>query len=194
MPSFALHPRFARRLPDPFSNSTHGTERHIFFVPVKDLPAGISLDPSPRAPNTRWDVYKEVQASLLDQNGTPGTFHLKNRGITILARHVEKIEENEYQIDIDEGQGIMDGAHTYRLIIEAQQDKSIKLPARQFVRVEVITKLPTEWINEVSAALSTSIQGQRESLEHLQDALAWIKDELRDQRYFKAIADRKSVV
>lgn len=188
MPSFSLHPRFARRLPDPFSNSTHGTERHIFFVPVNEIPPGISLDPSPRTPNTRWDIYKEVQASLLNQSGTPGTFHLKNRGITILARHVEKIDESEYQIDLDEGQGILDGAHTYRLIIEAQQDKSVKLPQKQFVRIEVVTKLPSEWVTEVSAALSTSIQGQRDSMKHLQDALQWIKDELRDQRYFKSIA------
>lgn len=188
MPVFTLRPRFARRLPDPFSNTTHGTERHIFFVPVADVPAGISLDPSPRIPNTRWDVYKEVQASLLDQNGTPGTFHLKNRGITIIAQHVEKIDENEYQIELGDGQGILDGAHTYRLIVETKQDRSIELPSRQFVRVEVITKLPEDWVAEVSAALSTSIQGQRATLEHLQDALAWIKDELKDQRYFDSIA------
>jgi hypothetical protein len=188
MPRVTLHPRFARRLPDPFSNSTHGTERHIFFVAVDDLPPGISLNPSPRSPLTRWDVYNEVKASLLNQSGTPGTFHLKNRGITILARNVEKIEDSEYVIDLADGQGIVDGAHTYRLIIEAKQDRSLKLPRQQYVKVEIITQLPQDWVTEVSAGLNTSIQGQRNNLEHLQDALGWIREELSDQRYFKLIA------
>lgn len=183
-----LHPRFARRLPDPFSNSTHGTERHIFFVSVGELPAGISLEPSPRALKTRWDIYKEVQSSLLDQNCTPGTFHLKNRGITILAHHVDKLEENEYQIEFDEGHGIIDGALTYRLIIEAQQDPNVVLPRRQFVKLEVITKVPQEWTSEISTALNTSMQAQRDSLIHLQEALQWMKDELADEPYFKSIA------
>lgn len=183
-----LRPRFARRLPDPFSNSTHGTERHIFFVSVADLPAGIALDPSPRALKTRWDIYKEVQNSLLDIDCTPGTFHLKNRGITIIARHVDKLEENEYQIEFDTGHGVIDGAHTYRLITEAQQDPNVVLPKRQFVKVEVITKVPNEWIGEISGALNTSIQAQRSSLAHLQEALQWIKDELQSEPYFKSIA------
>jgi hypothetical protein len=183
-----LHPRFARRLPDPFSNSTHGTERHIFFVRVHDLPAGLSLDPSPRALKTRWDIYKEVQASLLDQDCTPGTFHLKNRGITIVARHVEKIDENEYQIELGEGHGVVDGAHTYRLILETRQDPHIELPRQQFVRIEVVTKVPQAWIPEIAGALNTSIQGQRNSLAHLQDALQWMKDELQNEKYCRSIA------
>jgi hypothetical protein len=60
MPKVKIETRLARRFPDPFSNSAHATERHIFFVPVKSLPAAIALDPAPRAPKTRWDVYKEV--------------------------------------------------------------------------------------------------------------------------------------
>ena len=188
MPKITLRPRFARRLPDPFANTSHGTERHIFYVRVTDLPVGISLDPSPRVPNTRWDVYKEVQASLLDQDCSPGIFHLKNQGITIVARDVEKIEENEYQIDLDDDDGVIDGAHTYRLIIEAKQSSSIKLPRQQYVKVEIITRAPKEWLAEISGGLNTSIQGQRDSLHSLQQPLEWLKDELRDQKYFKSIA------
>jgi hypothetical protein len=183
-----LRPRFARRLPDPFSSSTHGTERHIFFVAVGDLPAGISLDPGPRVPMTRWDIYEEVQASLLDRNCTPGIFHLKNRGITMVAKHVEKIDDNEYAIDFGSGHGVIDGVHTYRAIIESKNDRSIKLPAQQFVKVEVITNIPDEWLSEISGALNTSIQGQQDSMLHLHDALQWIKDELKDQRYASSIA------
>lgn len=188
MESIILHPRFARRLPDPFYNSTHGTERHVFFVPVADVPAGISLDPSPHATKTRWDVYRQVQNSLLDKDCTPGTFHLKNRGITIIAREVHKIEEDEYQIYFDRGHGVIDGSHTYRLILEAQQDRQVDLPKQQFVKIEILTKVPNEWVTEVSEGLNTSIQGQADSLEHLGEAVQWIKDELSAEKYFKSIA------
>lgn len=188
MDTIVIHPRFARRLPDPFYSSTHGTERHIFFVPVADVPAGISLEPSPHAAKTRWDVYKEVQNSLLDMDCTPGTFHLKNRGITIIARAVSKIEENEYQIELGPNHGVIDGSHTYRLILEAQQNRQVHLPRKQFVKIEVLTKVPDEWIAEVSAGLNTAIQGQADSLEHLGDAVQWIKDELAPQKYYKSIA------
>jgi len=186
--TIVIHPRFARRLPDPFYSSTHGTERHIFFVPVSDVPVGIPLDPSPHAAKTRWDVYKEVQSSLLDMDCTPGTFHLKNRGITIIARAVSKIEENEYQIELAAGHGVVDGSHTYRLILEAQQNRQVDLPKQQFVKIEVLTKVPDDWIAEISGGLNTSIQGQSDSLEHLTDSVKWIKDELSTQRYYKSIA------
>ncbi len=187
MSSVTLHVRLARRLPDPLSNSQHGTERHIFFVPVSAVPSGISTDPSPRS-TRRWDVYKDVQASLLNRNCTPGTFHLKNRGITIVARRVEKIEENEYVLDFGPGQGIIDGANTYAVIRDAIKDMPKEIPKQQFVRLEVITKLPEEWVGEVAGALSTSIQAQSDSMRHLVDALGWLREELQDRHYFKAIS------
>lgn len=188
MDAIVIHPRYARKISDPLSHSTHATERHVFFVAVTDVPAGISLDPSPHATKTRWDVYKQVQASLLDQDCTPGTFHLKNRGITVVAREVHKIEENEYQLQFGPGHGIIDGAHTYRLILEAQQNRQLDLPKKQFVKIEVLTHVPDEWLEELATGLNTSIQGQSDSLEHLGDAVQWLKDELSSQRYYKTIA------
>lgn len=187
MPSFTLNVRVARRLPDPLSNSTHATERHIFFVPVRSLPPGLPTDPSPRSAR-RWDIYKEVRASLLNQNCVPGSFHLKNRGITIVARAVEKLEENEYEVHIGSGQGVVDGANTYAVIREALADKSIEVPAQQFVKVEVITRLPETWVAEIANALNTSMQSQPDSMRHLAEAVGWLRDELADRRYFKSIA------
>ncbi len=187
MSTVTLTVRLARRLPDPLSNSTHGTERHIFFVPVRALPTNIPTGPVPRAVR-RWDVYKQVQASLLDQNCTPGTFHLKNQGITIVARAVEKMEENEYAIHLGEGQGVIDGAQTYAVIRETKRDKAVQLPKQQFVRVEVITKLPDGWTGEVAAALNASMQTSADTLRHLSDALGWLRDELASRPYFASIA------
>jgi hypothetical protein len=67
-----------RRSIDPLSNATPAIERNVLFIPVTDLPSGIAMAAGMKTPKTRWDVYRDVQASLLDKNCTPGTFHLKN--------------------------------------------------------------------------------------------------------------------
>ena len=188
MPTVKLRPRFIRRSIDPLGNSTPAIERNVLFVPVTDLPAGIAMAAGMKTPKTRWDVYRDVQASLLDKNCTPGTFHLKNRGITIVARDLRKIEEDEYDLDLNPGQGIVDGSHTYRLILEMQQNPDVTLPKKQFVKVEVLTRVPDDWVSEMAGALNTSILAYTDSLLVLQDALAWIREELRSEPYYKTIA------
>ena len=187
MPSVTLPVRLARRVGDPLSHSDHAIERYVFFVPVRSLPTNLATGPAPRS-SRRWDVYKQVRASLLDQEGTPGTFHLKNRGITIIARGVEKDDEHTYDLDIADGQGIIDGAETYAVIREALRDREVEVPAQQFVRVEVITRLPEAWVAEVSGALNASIRSQADTTRHLAEALGWLREELRDRRYFGRIA------
>jgi hypothetical protein len=186
--TIVFKPRFARRLPDPFFNTTHGSERHIFFVPVAELPAGISLEPGPRNPGTRWDIFKEAQASLLDIDCTPGTFHLKNRGILLVAKEVRKVDEDEYEVVFGEGHGLIDGYHTYRLIGDAQRDPNIELPTKQYVKVEILTNIPAEWLQEICLGLNTPIQSHADSLSGLTGALQWLKDELKSEPYFKSIA------
>jgi len=183
-----LRPRFVRRLPGPFYNTSQGTERHIFFVAVSDVPNGISLEPAPRNPKVRWDVYKDVQSSLLDVDCTPRTFHLKNAGITIAAREVKKVDDDEYEIKLGNGHGIINGALTYRLICDALRDPELEIPTEQYVKIEILTRVPDEWIGEVSSGLNASMQGQAESLAALSDALAWIRSDLKDEPYFGALA------
>jgi len=188
VPTVKLRPRFYRRSIDPFSNQAQALERHVLFVPVTDLPAGITAAAGMKTPKTRWDVYRDVQASLLDKNGTPGTFHLKNRGITIVARDLRKIEEDEFDLDWNPGQGIVDGGHTYRLILEMQQNPDVVLPKKQFVKIEVLTRVPDDWVSEMTGALNTPILSYTDSLLTLQDALAWIRDDLKGEPYYKTIA------
>ncbi len=188
MPTVKLRPRFIRRSIDPLGNGTPAIERHVLFVPVTDVPAGIAMAAGMKTPKTRWDVYRDVQASLLDKHCTPGTFHLKNRGITIVARDLRKIEEDEYDLDLSPGQGIVDGSHTYRLILETQQNPDVTLPKKQFVKMEVLTRIPDDWVAEMAGALNTSILAYTDSLLVLQDALTWIRDELKSEPYYKTIA------
>src|SRR5262245_45044957 len=108
----------ARRLKHP---TYPEIEKHEFTVRAKDLPLGIRSDANARAPvglNRR--VYREVNDSLLNRFAFPGIFDLMNKGITILANKVRRIDEHNYEIELVAGQGIVDGGHTYKIICDAQ--------------------------------------------------------------------------
>ena len=181
--SFTFPVRFARRIPDPIFNNA---ERHIFIVAAKDVPQGLSLDPNARTPNIRRRVYKEVEESLLNRDGEPSTFHLKNKGITLIARSVTKKTEESYNVTFGSGHGIVDGGHTYTLVTEHLGDPS--LPHDQYVKFEILTGIPDDWVPEIAGGLNTSVQVQEKSLLDLEGAFDWIKKELAGEPYYKEIA------
>src|ERR1700733_4963987 len=106
MKSFYFSAPLARRIPDPLFKNVHGLERHLFVVPVRTMPRDLPLDPNARRPNTNRRVYKLVEQSLLNKSGEPGTFHLKNKGITIIASRVEARGSDKYEIFLEPGHGI----------------------------------------------------------------------------------------
>lgn len=178
---------FARRIPDPNFKDEHGLERHLFVVPVKGVPKGIPLDPNARRPKTSKRVYQKVKASLFNQDCEPGTFHLKNKGITIIAQSVNVVGKDTYEIVMLNGaHGIVDGGHTYTIISEAEN--SPDLPENQFVCIEVRVGVPESWIPEIAGGLNTSVQVQDMSLDNLSNAFQWIKDELKGAPYYPKIA------
>ena len=97
---FVFKSQFVRRIPDPVFHKSYGIERHIFMVPVRAMPMDLPLDPNARLPgNTRRRVYREIENSLLNSgDNLPGTFHLKHKGITIVADSVKKLNDNEYAV------------------------------------------------------------------------------------------------
>lgn len=182
-----LRADFARRIPDPNFKDSHNLERHFFVVRVGDLPVGIPLDPNARAPKTSKRVYRNVTASLFDIECEPGTFHLKNKGITVIAESVKQLGNNEYEIAMVNGtHGIVDGGHTYTIITESQL--SDDLPEDQFVTIEVRVGVPLDWIPDIARGLNTSVQVQDMSLDHLAGRFDWLKDELKSAPYFHLIA------
>jgi hypothetical protein len=177
----------ARRIPDPNFKELHGLERHMFVVPVRSLPKGLPLDPNARRPKTSKRVYQKVESSLFDRDCEPGTFHLKNKGITIIAQSVNQIAKDNYEIVMLNGvHGIVDGGHTYTLITDAQA--SSELPENQYVNVEVRIGVPQNWIPDIAGGLNTSVQVQDMSLDNLAGAFQWIKDELKSAPYYSKIA------
>lgn len=183
----SMRAALARRLPDPNFKSIHNMERHLFVVQVGDVPADLPLDPNARSPKTSKRVYQKVRESLLNRDCEPGTFHLKNKGITIVAESVRQVNDNVYEIKLLNGvHGIVDGGHTHSIIASANQQG--ETPENQFVNIEVRTGMPDLWIPEIAGGLNTSVQVQDMSLDHLAGNFDWIKEELRKEKYYSKIA------
>ena len=181
-------PVIARRIPDPVFKSQFNTERHLFVMNVKDLPLNISTDPNARTANINKQVYKVVEDSLLNrQDGAyPNSFHLKNKGITIIAQSVEQHGEKDYKVSLDIHHGIVDGGHTYKLICDHINDGD--LPDNQYVNVEIRTGIQQEWIKDISGGLNTGVQVQLSSLLNLEGQFEEIKTELQKYGFDKSIA------
>src|SRR5690349_10733751 len=126
----------SRRIPDPVFHKSHGISRYILFVPVRAIPGNIPLDPNARVPNLNKRVYKQIEDSLLNKDCEPNTFHLKHKGITLVAEKVESKIEGEFTVTIGDGQGVLDGGHTYALITGLLNQKK-ELPEEQFVKFEI---------------------------------------------------------
>jgi hypothetical protein len=184
---FVFHAPYARRLPDPIFKDSLGIDRHILFVPVTEVPEGLPMDANARVPNIRKRVYKDIEASLLNEDGEPGTFHLKHKGITLVASKVEALDKETFAVTVkDEEQGILDGGHTYTLITK---DRGLApVPSNQWVKFEILTNIPPEWIPEIAGGLNTSVQVQPMSLDNLAHDFDWVKAELKNEPYFDDIA------
>lgn len=162
-------------------------EKHYFLVRASDLPSGIRTDANARDPkglNRR--VYREVQQSLMARESTvEGTFDLMNKGIVCLAEKVRRIDDNNYELTINDGQGIVDGGHTYKIICDAQDDP--ELPSEQFVEFQVRTGVDRDLITDIARGLNTGIQVKDHSIANLDGKFDWIKDELRNESYVDRI-------
>jgi hypothetical protein len=166
-------------------------EKHTFTVRAKDMPSGIRTDANARdATGLNRRVYREVNESLFNRFAFPGIFDLMNKGITILADKVRRIDDHTYELDLVDGQGIVDGGHTYKIICDAQDDPN--LPDDQHVDVHVRTGVDEEMISEIARGLNTGMQVKQHSLDDLADKFEWVKEELQGEAYFKSIAWRES--
>lgn len=194
MKAISMKARFARRFPDPVHPSI---ERHVMFVAVTDVPPDIPREPNPREQNIDRGIWKDIRLHLLNQEGVANSFHLKNKGITIIADRVEKKSDDIYELVLDETQGIVDGGHTYQLIQDSlddirQHNEDEESEINQYVKIEVVTGLDPNLIVEVAGGLNTAIQVQKMSLHNLDKGFDWIKAELKDKPYFDEIAFREN--
>jgi hypothetical protein len=169
------------------------------FVNINDLPLDIPLDPDPRAPKITGAVPKRIVASL---ESNDGKFHLKNRGITISAKHCEfDNKKNELAVDIphDEDQfGILDGAHTYACIGSAIGEERSRIAKKiaantngkahptneqlrvfpdQFVHLEILEKIEAD-LADIAEARNFSVALKAWTLANYRDKFNWLLEAL----------------
>jgi len=137
-------------VPDPVFGPNHWIVRYILFCDVKSVPKGLPLDPNARIPNTRKHAYREIRDSLMNVGCEPGTFHLRHKGIALIASRVEGQDKTGiYRVTVEGGEGIVDRGHMYKLITE---HSGSPLPDNQYVKFEILTKIPSDWIPEIAGA------------------------------------------
>jgi len=138
-------------------------------------------------------VYKDVRSSLDGETAEVGTFDLMNKGITILAESVRMVnkEKGIFDVTIDDAVGgIVDGAHTAKIIWEANAASST--PEEQYVEVYVRTGITPEMISEIARGLNTGIQVAPQSIYNKAGVFDWLKKTLAKEPYANKIAWNES--
>lgn len=168
-------------------------EKHSFLVRAKDMPKGIALKPNAReASKFSKRVYQDVRRNLLGEDTKPGYFDLMNKGITIIADQVKRIDDKNYELVLTAEQGIVDGGHTYGIIGNVQDDPRMR--EEQHVEVNVRVGVPPEMYAEISRGLNTGIQVAQQSLDNLAGHYDWMKLEIDEEPYADKLAWREEDV
>lgn len=166
-------------------------EKHYFLVRAIDLPPDVRMDANARDPvGLNRQVYRDVRESLMGNDAALGAFDLMNKGITIIADSIRRLDDETYEVTLNDGQGIVDGGHTYQLICEAQQNPD--LPPESHVEVQIRTGVDRDLITDISRGLNTGMQVKSHSIANLDGKFDWIKLELENEKYYDQISWRES--
>ncbi|MFA5156840.1 MAG: AIPR family protein [Candidatus Omnitrophota bacterium] len=184
---------YSRRYPDPLNSTqveeTYSIEHHVLLCKAKDVPSGISKEPNPREQRIDLGIYKDIQTSLED--GEEPTFHLKNKGITLLAHSIDYSEDKKVAtVYLGEKDGIADGGHTYEIILNAISRGAC--PDSQYVKFEILTGVPSSMAVDITGGLNTAVQVQEASLANLEGAFDWIREIIKREPYADKIAFKQN--
>jgi hypothetical protein len=182
--SFRLPTKNFRALQAPHGSSKFG----LFFVSTEDIPEDLWewREVNPREVNNKTSVFKAISNTLL-QN--PERFHERNRGITIVANTLsfdDKKQEVVLTLSDKSLHGVVDGAHTLRAILDAQD--ADEPPKSAAVFIKVVTGIEASEIAEIAGGLNTSQQVDLKSLENLREHFENLKKRLQDEPYANLIA------
>lgn len=185
--SVSFRPKFTRRIPDPSFEHEHGMECVFMYVAAADVPRYLPNTPNARSPKINRQIHRDIEASLLSVGeNVPGTFHLKHNGITLVAQSVRKSGEN-FIVEFGDEHGILDGGHSYEIILKCQGVEGADLSS-QFVKFEIHTQVPNDWIPEMAGGRNTSVQVQPMSLANLSRKFDWMKAEFKGTSHADTIA------
>lgn len=169
-------------------------DKYWLTVEAKNLPANISTKANARDPRgLNRHVYKEVRSSLEGDTADIGTFDLMNKGITVLAESVRVVNKDEglYDIAVDDAVGgIVDGAHTAKIIWESNREGTT--PDGQYVEIYIRTGVSKSLISEIARGLNTGIQVAPQSIYNKAGHFNWMKKIIEKEPYAKIIAWNES--
>jgi hypothetical protein len=169
-------------------------DKYWLTVKATDFPAGISAAANAREPvGLNRLVYRDVRESLEGTGAEPGTFDLMNKGITILAKGVRLIDKEEQIFEItvdDERGGVVDGAHTAKIIEQCNRDGTTD--EDQYVEVYVRTGIENGLITDIARGLNTGMQVAPKSIYNIDGVFDWLKKEVDGKPYEDMIAWRES--
>lgn len=184
---------FVRTVKDPTAKNPNSKQQiriiHA-YVNVNDLPSDLPLDPDPRSPKLTGSVPKRIATSLVTNDGR---FHLLNRGITISVKHAEFDNTKSLlslSIPPDEAYGIIDGGHTYDVIVRSISklldngqngkgkhakdvgDEERVLP-NQFVHLEILERIE-DHLADIAEARNYSVALKPWTLANYRDRFEWL--------------------
>lgn len=187
MKSLNFKTKSFRKIPNPFYNLENymdNSEMYIMICDVKDIPKDIPMETNPREQKLTTAVAKKIRSSL--KNESSKNFYLLNRGLTISAKSVRYDNKNDLvtiEFDDNEVHGNIDGGHTYKIILEEQENLDY---GEQFVKIEILTGVE-DIFQELAAARNTSVQVQDKSIAELEDRFEIIKQAIKEEPYSKNI-------
>lgn len=183
-----------KKFENPYNAKEHPA-KYQFFVNALNLPKELDvwLDVNPREQKLNTDVSKDIRNSLLSEDKT---FHLLNRGILISAEEItynNKTNEVELVLSDNQTHGIIDGGHTFKIIIEQQEKQNIE--CEKYVSLEVITQV--SHIEALAEARNTSVAVDDKSIEELKGSFDCIKSIIENQKigtdkYYTRIAFKQN--
>ncbi len=175
MPTFVYKPvkDSYSKIPDPRYPAVW---QHTFYIRAADMPTGVPHECNPRDQNPDVGIYRKVTDSF--RNTEDLSFHLKNKGITILAKEVTTVD-SMLMVDIPEKLGNVDGQNTYRIVTE-----NAAANPNQFVKCMILENIAAALITPVAGGLNTAVQVTQSSIANHAGLMSEVHDSLKDQPYY----------
>lgn len=181
----------SRKISHPVFNQI---DKYWLTVRASDFPTGISTAANAREPvGLNRLVYRDVRESLEGTGAQPGSFDLMNKGITILALSVHLVDKEKqiYEVVVDDEEGgVVDGAHTAKIIEQCNQVRSTH--PDQYVEVYIRTGVDNDLITDIARGLNTGMQVAPQSIYNIDGVFDWLKKEVTGRAYENLIAWRES--
>ncbi len=163
----------------------NGLKNYYAVLNTRDLPNFTGWRKiNVRDPKLKGAVPHAIRMSYREK---PDMFIFMNRGIVISVSSVvfdNKSSRITIELKDPDLHGLLDGGHTYNIILEEREDQSVD----QYVKVEILEGLSHEDITQIVDARNTSNQVRDESLMNLSGEFEKLKKALEGAPYFESIA------